>query len=133
LSKSDPPGRDIFLFDDWVVDAYRRSEGFTALVVLVGIGDLSVVPLRSTFLHVIGEDLNWAQLCNVLAGAGVAWDGVVFETLSGEEGGPVADAQARMALRILEQRIAADRMVINEGHFFDKWGRRLKIEEALPQ
>lgn len=130
---ADRPGHSILLFDDWLVHEFRRSEGFTALIVLIAIGELSVVPQRSTFLHVIGEDLDWARLCALLASAGVAWDGVLFETLSAEGGGPVDDDEARRALRALEQQVMEDRLSINCGHFFDKWGRRLKVEEALPQ
>lgn len=133
---SKPPKRashSILLFDDWVVDQFRRTEGFTALVVLAGIGNLSIVPLRSTFMHVIGDDLDWTRLSMLLASAGVAWDGVLFETLSAKGGGPVGDEEAREALRALEQRVVEDRLTINRGHFFDKWGRRLKVEEAQPQ
>jgi hypothetical protein len=36
-------------------------------------------------------------------------------------------------LRELEARLDEDRLVLNEGHFFDKWGRRLKIEEVQVQ
>lgn len=39
----------------------------------------------------------------------------------------------RTKLHELERRVVEDRLVINEGHFFDKWGRRLKVEESLPQ
>lgn len=133
MSKSEQSERDIFLFDDWVVHAFHRSGGFTALVVLVKIDSYTVTPLRSTFVHVVGEELDWIHLCNFLTGAGVAWDGVLFETLSAEDGGPVEDAEARTRLHALEQRVVEDRLVINEGHFFDKWGRWLKVEESLPQ
>jgi hypothetical protein len=37
--------RDESLFDDWVVNEYERTGGFTALVVLVSIANLGVVPL----------------------------------------------------------------------------------------
>lgn len=133
---SKPPkhaSHSILLFDDWVVDEFRRTEGFTVLVVLVGIGHLSVVPLRSTFIHIVGDDLDWTRLSMLLASAGIAWDGVLFETLSAEGGGPVGDEEAREALRALDQRVVEDRLTINRGHFFDKWGRRLKVEEAQPQ
>ena len=36
-------------------------------------------------------------------------------------------------LRELEARLNDDRLVLNEGEFFDKWGRRLKIEEIALQ
>lgn len=133
MSKSDPSGHAIALFDDWVVDAFDRSGGFTALLVLIRIDAYSVLPLRSSYVHVIGDDIRWAELSRLLASAGVRWDGVLIAPISGEEGGPVEDVAAREALRALEKQVIEDRMTINEGHFFDAWGRRLKVEEAQPQ
>lgn len=127
------PDNDVFHFDDWLAEEYRRTKGFTALIVLVSIGNLEVLPLRSTFLHVIGDELDWLGFAETMRGAGVKWDGVVIVSLADEDGGPVDDSKARTALRDLDKRIVEDRMVINEGHFFDKWGRRMKIEEAQAQ
>jgi hypothetical protein len=133
LSKSDAPGNEPFLFDDWVVQEFTRSGGFTALLVLMRIDALSVVPLRSTYVHIIGDETRWAELSGLLSSARVAWNGVLIEPISSDGGGPVDDLAARVALRALERRVIEDRMTINEGHFFDAWGRRLKIEEAEPQ
>lgn len=58
MSKSEQSERDIFLFDDWVVHAFRQSGGFTALVALVKIDSYTVTPLRLTFVHVVGEELD---------------------------------------------------------------------------
>ncbi|MGN6462721.1 MAG: hypothetical protein ACTHLY_16155 [Pseudolabrys sp.] len=127
------PTPDAFLFDEWIVTEYRRTEGFTALVVLLSIGNFEVVPLRSTYMHIIGDELTWLNLTELLRSAGVAWDGVLIMPLSDPDGGPVEDITARTELRALEKRVIEDRTVINEGHFFDKWGRRMKIEEAQPQ
>jgi hypothetical protein len=120
-------------FDSWVADEFARTGGFTALVILVSIGNLSVTPLKSTYFHVIGDELDWVQVEGLLSGAGIAWDGVVFSPLSSEGGGPVSDDEARAALRDLQQRVIADRMSINQAHFFDGLGRRMQIEEAQPQ
>ena len=125
--------RDLNSFDDWVVAEYERTDGFTALVMLFEISMLSLRPLRSTFLHVIGDEIDWASLSKLLAGAGVKWDGVLLFPVSGEDGGPVADSVARIRLNELTDRIAENRMVVNEGHFFDPWGRRMKVEEAQAQ
>ncbi len=38
--------------------------------------------------------------------------------------------RAAEELRALEDRVNEDRMVVNEGHFFDNWGRRMKVEPA---
>ena len=35
-----------------------------------------------------------------------------------------------MKLQEVEARLDEDRLVLNEGNFFDKWGRKLKIEEV---
>ena len=133
MSKSDRSRHDNTTFDEWVIDEFSRCDGFTALVILVEIGDISVTPLRSTFFHIVGDEIDWARTSQLLAGAGIAWDGVVFHTLSTDGGGPVSDEAARAGLRVLEKRIVEDRMTINEGHFFDNWGRRMKIEEAQVQ
>lgn len=133
MSKSDEPGREINRFDEWIAHEYARTEGFTALVVLVAIGNLEVLPLRSTFVHVIGDELGWSAFTDLMRGAGVKWDGVVLVPVTGEHGGPVEDARARTELRALDRRIVEDRMVINEGHFFDRHGRRMKVEEAQVQ
>jgi hypothetical protein len=57
----------------------------------------------------------------------------VFSSLSSDDGGPVGDDTARAELRMLEQRVVADRMTINDVHFFDGLGRRMQIEEAQAQ
>jgi len=37
------------------------------------------------------------------------------------------------ALQDLQARLDENRLILNEGHFFDSWGRRLKIEEVEMQ
>lgn len=122
----------LLTFDAWLVNEFENTGGFTALIVLVAIDEITITPLRSTFLHVIGDEIDWGGIVKLLAGAGIEWDGVLFESVSAAEGGPVADAAARVHLRTLEAKIGDDRMALNEGHFFDKWGRRMKVEEVEP-
>jgi len=121
---------DDVLFDDWVVKEYRRTNGFTALILLVSTANLGVVPLRSTFTHMIGDEIDWHQFSMLMRGAGVAWDGVLIMPVSDKDGGPIEDHRAEEELRALEERVNEDRMVVNEGHFFDNWGRRMKVEPA---
>jgi len=121
---------DDVLFDDWIVKEYRRTGGFTALIILVSTANLGVLPLRSTFTHVIGDELDWHHFCLLMHGAGVPWDGVLIMPVCDEDGGPVDDRQAAEELRLLEDRLNENRLVANEGHFFDNWGRRMKVEEA---
>ena len=133
MSKSAKGGReklDDALFDDWVVKEYRRRDGFTALIVLVSTANLGVLPLRSTFTHMIGDELDWHQFSMLMRGAGVAWDGVLIVPVSDENGGPIGDPRAAEELRALEDRVNENRLVVNEGHFFDNWGRRMKVEPA---
>lgn len=127
MSKSDRPNR----FDDWVTAEFRETGGFTALVILVSIGDLNVTPLRSTFFHVIGDELDWDGVAQLLSGAGSDWNGVLFASVSEEgEGGPVPDPIARRDLDKLARQVKENRLVLNENHFFDRHGRRLQVEEA---
>ena len=120
-------------FDDWIVQEFRTTGGFTALVVLVSIGELSVMPLRSTYFHVIGDEVAWADIAALFAGAG-AWDGAMFATCTDKNGdGPVEDIVARHELQELAERLRANRLVLNENHFFDRWGRRLRIDEVMLQ
>jgi hypothetical protein len=69
----------------------------------------------------------------MFAGAGRDWDGAAFFPVVDADGGPLDNPTARSRLRALEARLDDDRLVLNVGHFFDKWGRRLKIEEVSPQ
>lgn len=133
MSKSDPDGHDTSSFDEWVAEEFHRSRGFTALVVLMKFDNMTVLPLRSTFMHIVGTEISWSQLSALLSSSGVHWDAVLFDTLTADDGGPVEDYAARLALRTLEKRVVEDRLVINEGHFFDQWGRRMIIEEMQPQ
>ena len=119
-------------FDRWLAEEFARSGEFAMLAVLVEIGETKVTPVRSTFLNVIGDEISWSELTALFARAGASWDGASFFPLL-DAGGPIDNASARLRLRELEARLADDRLVLNEGHFFDKWGRRLKIEEVAVQ
>ena len=117
-------------FDQWITDEFARSGAFTAFVVLVAIGDSQVNPLCSTYFNVIGDELNWSEITVLFAGAGAEWDGASFFPTTASGGGPLDNPTARIKLREIEARLDDDRLILNEGHFFDKWGRRLKIEEV---
>lgn len=132
MSKSRKDERP-FKFNDWIAEEFDQSGPFTAMVVLVSIGEIEVTPLRSTFLHVIGDEIDWLSFSEMMRGANVNWDGAMIMPMRYEDGGLFEDESARQELRKLEQRIIEDRLLLNQGHFFDKWGRRLKIEEAPAQ
>jgi hypothetical protein len=128
LSTSDasPAATD---FERWIADAFAATGAFTALVVLLEIADNKVTPLCSTYFNVIGDEVEWGDITVLFAGSGTNWDGASFFPVTAPEGGPVDNPTARLKLRDLEARLDDDRLVLNEGHFFDKWGRRFKVEE----
>jgi hypothetical protein len=69
----------------------------------------------------------------LFAGSGQDWSGASFFAVAALGGGSLDNPTARSRLRELEARLDEDRLVLNEGQFFDKWGRRLKIEEVQVQ
>ena len=117
-------------FDDWLAAVFHDHGAFTTLVVLVRIAEPQVTPLASTFLTVVGDEVSWADIRALFTGSGRAWDGAAF--FAQTEDGPLENGEARARLRALEQRIRENRLVINEGDFFDGRGRRLQVEE-IPQ
>jgi hypothetical protein len=131
LSISDPAGRTDF--DRWIGEAFAELGEFTALVVLVEIAGVKVTPLCSTYFNVIGTEVDWGEIMVLFAGAGYPWDGASFFPVTAAHGGPLDNPNARLRLRELEARLDDDRLVLNEGNFFDKWGRRMKIEEVQTQ
>lgn len=116
-------------FDDWFVARYAELGHFTALVVLVDIGERDATPVASTFFHVIGDEARWTDIRKMFASAPGGWDGAVFYAVNSKSGGPLEEPLARIELRLIETRINEDRLVINEGAFFDKRGRRMRIDE----
>jgi hypothetical protein len=117
-------------FDEWLAAAHREAGDFTVLFVLVEIGGTSVVPLRSAWLHVVGDETRWPEMVALFAGAGVPWSGVVFWRAGRE--GLVPDADARARLAALMQKLHEDRSLIRDGDFFNADGLRLRLEERKP-
>jgi len=117
-------------FERWLADEFAATGAFTALVMLVEIADTKVTPLCSTYLNVVGDEVVWLDIVVMFAGSGVNWNGAAFFPVTAPEGGPLDNPTARTQLHALEARLDEDRLVLNEGFFFDAAGRRLKIEEA---
>jgi hypothetical protein len=121
---------DVSEFEQWLGAQFAVAGDFTALAVLVGIDGVKVTPLCSTYFNVIGDEVAWGDIVVMFAGSGTDWDGAAFFAVTAPGGGPLDNPTARIKLRELEARLDDDRLVLNEGQFFDKWGRRLKIEEV---
>lgn len=120
-------------FDAWIAEEFGRRGDFTALVVLLAVDELKVTPLCSTYFAVIGTEIDWPEIVLLFAGAGMPWDGATFFPVAGTDGRPLDNPTARLKLRELESRLEEDRLVLNEGHFFNREGRRLLIEEVTLQ
>jgi len=129
ISETKKPATD---FDRWIADEFAETGAFTALVILVEIAEPAVAPLCSTYFNVIGDEIDWGEITLLFAGSGRDWSGACFFAVAGADG-PLDNPTARLRLRELETRVDENKLVLNEGHFFDKWGRRLKIEEMQAQ
>lgn len=117
-------------FEEWIGTEFAATGEFTALVILVDISDAKVTPLCSTHFNVIGDEIDWSDIVVMFAGSGADWHGAAFFPVISAHGGPLDNPTARLRLRELESRLDDDRLIINEGHFFDKWGRRMRIDEV---
>ena len=115
-------------FDTWLKSMVSQHGEFTVLIVLARISERSVTPLCSTYLHVIGNEVDWNDITVMFAGAGQSWDGAAFFPTKGRNGGLVDNPTARLRLAELEAKVTENRMILNDGQFFDKLGRHIKIE-----
>lgn len=115
-------------FDDWLNATFALQGPFTAFIVLVEIRGTDVTPLASTYVHVIGTEIDWSDVTVLLAGSGRNWQGAVFFAEQDGVNGPLNAVKARLRLQLLETEIDTNRLYINQGQFFDPWGRRMKIE-----
>jgi hypothetical protein len=117
-------------FEQWLQAQFADTGPFTIFIVLVRIAGDEVVPLKSTYAHLIGDDMDWRGMKDLLDRAGAAWDGVAFFVGLGHAGGPLPDAAARRKLGEVEADVKADPLALNRGCFFDRKGRHLRIDEV---
>jgi hypothetical protein len=117
-------------FEHWLKAQFAETGAFTVFIVLVRIADDDVEALKSTFAQMIGDDMSWAEMTALLAGAGAAWDGVGFFVGLEQGGGPMADSEARSKLKEIEAEVTADPLLLNRGRLFDRQGRLLQVETA---
>jgi len=117
-------------FEQWLAAQFADTGAFTAFIVLVRIGDDEVVPAKSSYVHLIGDDMAWSEMRKLLDGAGTVWNGVAFFVGLGIEGGPLPDTVAARRLKDVEADVKADPLAFNRGMFFDREGRHLRVDEA---
>ena len=117
-------------FEQWLAAQFADTGPFTIFILLVRIADDAVIPLRSSYAHLIGDDKAWTEMRKLLDSAGAAWDGVAFFVGLGLEGGPLPDAAAAAKLRDVEADVQSDPLALNRGLFFDREGRHLRIDQV---
>ena len=117
-------------FEQWLSAQFADTGPFTIFIVLVRIAGDEVVPLKSSYAHLIGDDMAWREMRALLDGAGTAWDGVAFFVGLGHAGGPLPDEAAARKLSEVEADVKADPLALNRGLFFDREGRHLRVGEV---
>jgi hypothetical protein len=115
-------------FDDWMIETFARVGSFTMLIVLVDIGETTVSPLASSYLHVVGNETRWNDMVDLLSAAGTPWNGAAF--YQADRGGLIDDMSARHRLSSLTRHLEKDRSLLAHAEFFNAQGLRLKIEEV---
>lgn len=118
-------------FDDWLRATWAETQGFTLLMVLIGLGEGRVDLLRSAYLHVIGDDLTWNEMVRHFDSSGEAWDAVAMFRAGRE--GLVADDVAKDRLEALMRAMNGDRTLIRDGEFYNRDGLMLRLDDAEPQ
>ncbi|MDI1286326.1 MAG: hypothetical protein PSV46_18210 [Reyranella sp.] len=117
-------------FEHWLAAQFADTGAFTAFIVLVRIGDDAVVPVKSSYAHLIGDDMPWPGMRALLDGARTSWDGVAFFVGLAHDGGPLPDAVAAAKLKHVESDLKSDPLAFNRGMFFDREGRHLRVDET---
>jgi hypothetical protein len=117
-------------FEQWLSAQFADTGPFTIFIVLVQIVGDEVVLLKSSYAHLIGDDMSWDEMCTLLDRAGSPWNGVAFFVGLGHAGGPLPDEAAARKLREVEADVRADPLALNRGLFFDREGRHLRVDEV---
>jgi hypothetical protein len=117
-------------FEQWLAAQFADTGPFTIFIVLVQIAGDEVVLLKSSYAHLIGDDMSWDEMRALLDRARAPWNGVAFFVGLGHAGGPLPDEAAARKLRDVEADVRADPLALNRGLFFDRAGRHLRIDEV---
>jgi hypothetical protein len=117
-------------FEQWLSVQFADTGPFTIFIVLVQIVRDEVVLLKSSYAHLIGDDMSWDEMCTLLDRARSPWNGVAFFVGLGHAGGPLPDEAAARKLRDVEADVRADPLALNRGLFFDREGRHLRVDEV---
>ena len=118
-------------FEQWLHAQFADTGPFTVFIVLVSIAGDEVTPLKSSYAHLIGDDMDWRAMKGLLERAGAAWDGVAFFVGLSHAGGPLPDTEAAHKLGEVEADVKTDPLVLNRGRFFDRKGRHMRVDEVV--
>lgn len=117
-------------FEQWLSAQFADTGPFTVFIVLVRIDGDEIVPLKSSYAHMIGDDIAWSEMRALLDRARAPWDGAAFFVGLGRAGGPLPEEAAARKLKEVEADVKSDALTLNRGLFFDREGRHLRVDEA---
>ena len=58
-------------FDRWLSEQFARDRPFTALIVLLHVAEPHVTPVCSSYVNVIGDEIDWDEMTVLLQGSGI--------------------------------------------------------------
>lgn len=122
---SSAEGRD---FEQWIVERYAATSGFTALILLLAIDKGRIDMISCSYLHVIGDEVRWTDMKSMLDASLRKWDAVSIFPESPAGGGPLMDLIAKARLQERIDEATADRMTLNSSGLFDRKGRAFRID-----
>ena len=114
-------------FDRWLDETLDREGPFTMFLILMEQAPTTIVPIRSSYLHVIGPDIRWDEMVALMSEAETAWSSVAVFAAKAASGGPMPDVEARQRLASLQTAVIRDRMTVRKGDLFDTMGRKLEL------
>ncbi len=115
-------------FEAWFTSTFQREGAFTMFLIIMEQHPTTVTPLFGTYLQAVGGTLAWSDLVDLLDTAETAWDIVAVFAGQDANGELFGDDEANVRMRELEAALLSDRLVLQKGELFDKWGRAMQIE-----
>jgi hypothetical protein len=115
-------------FEHWIAERFAATNGFTALILLVNLGNDKVELISCSYVHVIGDEVRWRDMKTMLDASRRKWDGFAVFAESPPAGGPLIDIVAKARLQERIDEVTVNRMVLNDAGFFDAHGRAIRID-----
>ena len=61
-------------FEHWLTAQFGEAGLFTLFILLMRIGASDAVPLKSSYAHLVGDEMIWGEMRRLLDSAGTPWD-----------------------------------------------------------